>query len=151
MNIWIDMLVCINWPSYIFTRTAPPILHAFVHFCIEYRPRRNCCWSWVRQAVSRTEGQTDRPTKWHIELLQAGVAKDLVPCFLTVYNQKQVNYAAFPWHACIHMYAQNIKQLYALGRIKKTKSLLGFAACHFYSTVLCVESGFKIRLNIVCI
>ena len=39
----------------------------------------------------------------------------------------------------------------ALGRVKKTKSWLGFVADHFYGTVLCVESGFQIRLNIGCI
>ena len=38
-----------------------------------------------------------------------------------------------------------------LGWVKKTKSWLGFVACHFYGTVLCVESGFEIRLSIGCI
>ena len=33
----------------------------------------------------------------------------------------------------------------------KIKSWLGFVAHHFYGTVLCVESGFQIRLNIGCI
>ena len=52
-----DMLVCINLLlnivlTYIFTRTAPPILHAFVHFYYGYAMKDNDIQSislgWLR-------------------------------------------------------------------------------------------------------